>query len=49
MGEDLSNQRELEQLTAFIKERRDARELKRGLAVKLSLEKDPNPSNSKYS
>ena len=28
-----------EKLTAFLKQRRDARELKRGLAVKLSLEK----------
>ena len=41
MVENSSNQSKLEQLTAFIKERRDGRELKRGLAVKLSLEKYP--------
>ena len=41
MVEDSSNQSELEKLTAFLKQRRDARELKRGLAVKLSLEKYP--------
>ena len=39
MVENSSNQSELEKLKAFLKERRDSRELKRGLAVKLSLEK----------
>lgn len=39
MVENSSNQSELERLKAFLKERRDGRELKRGLAVKLSLEK----------
>lgn len=43
MVENSSNPSELDKLTAFLKERRDARELKRGLAVKLSLEKYPYP------
>ncbi len=41
MVENSSNQSELEKLKAFLKERRDGRELKRGLGVKLSLEKYP--------
>ena len=41
MVENSSNQSELDKLTAFLKQRRDGRELKRGKAVKLSLEKYP--------
>ena len=38
MVENSSNKNELEKLVAFVKEKRDSRELKRALAVKLCLE-----------